>query len=138
MKQLNFKGILKFLQCFYLARDYRYRYIGVTWNIFDEIEETNNYKYLEELIKFIAKEARPWYLPWFVLNLLHLYGNDNSIIRVKNWKLHRLHKYFTKGILIQDIKIKWGTIRVYGYFNEKITQKLKEIEDKINPTLKPY
>jgi hypothetical protein len=38
---------------------------------------------------------------------LYLFGNDNSIVRVRNFTLHRLFQKLTKGIRIWDYKTKW-------------------------------
>jgi hypothetical protein len=36
-----------------------------------------------------------------------LFGNDKSIVRVRNFTLHNLFKKLTKGIMIWDYKCKW-------------------------------
>lgn len=52
-------------------------------------------------------EARPWWCPRWFLRFLHLFGNDNSLVRVRNFRLNRLHTKLTKGIFMWDYKIKW-------------------------------
>ena len=37
-----------------------------------------------------------------------LFGNDNSIVRVRNWKLSDLHRKITKGVKLVDYKTKWS------------------------------
>lgn len=125
-----------FINCFSLKRDHRYKYIGIYWNIFSEGSE--NHKLLEEFIKYMAKQVRPKLCPWFIMNLLHLFGNDNSICRVRNFKVYNLKMKLAKGIMITDIKTKYGTLRIYGYFTKEINDKIKELTDKINPTLEEY
>ena len=36
-----------------------------------------------------------------------MFGNDRSIVRVRNYKLHNLFVDLTKGIKINDYKTKW-------------------------------
>jgi hypothetical protein len=52
-------------------------------------------------------EAKPKWCPRWFLRFLHLFGNDKSIVRVRNFTLHNLYKKLTKGIMIWDYKCKW-------------------------------
>jgi hypothetical protein len=70
-----FKDILL---CFSNHREEKYHYLGISWNLFKE--GTDLHKYLEDFIKFVAKKAKPWWCPRFVLRFLHLFGDDNSIV----------------------------------------------------------
>jgi hypothetical protein len=36
-----------------------------------------------------------------------VFGNDRSIVRVRNHKLHNLYRELTKGIRLNDYKTKW-------------------------------
>jgi hypothetical protein len=81
----------------------RYRYLGaIPWNTDGDI-----FKAMEPLIVFMDSKAKPWWCPRWVLRFLNLFGNDNSIIRVRNWFLHNLHNRITKGYRIYDYKTKW-------------------------------
>lgn len=81
----------------------RYRYLGsVPWN-----EEGNLFKVMEPLIIFMDYQAKPSWCPRWVLRFLHLFGSDNSIVRVRNRTLHNLKSRLTKGILLVDYKTKW-------------------------------
>jgi hypothetical protein len=53
-------------------------------------------------------EAKPEGYPRWFLRLLHLFGSDNSIIRVRNLTLHNLKVKLTKGIMMNDYKTKWA------------------------------
>lgn len=122
---------------FYTRNDQeKYRYLGITWNIFRE--GSQEHYSLKDFIKKVDKVAKPWWCPRWFLRLLHLAGNDNSIVRVRNWKAHRLQNKLTGGIMIQDIKTKYGTLRVYGSFPEEIMDELTKLENFINPKLEPY
>ena len=79
LMDISFKDVLN---CFSNHRDHKYHYLGISWNIFNE--NTDIYDYLENFIMFVAKKAKPWWVPRFVLNLLHLFGEDNSIVRCRN------------------------------------------------------
>lgn len=81
----------------------KYLYLGyIPWN-----EEEDIHKAMEPLIIFMDYKARPWWCPRFVLRLLHLFGNDNSVARVRNYRLSNLKSYLTKGYFIWDYKTKW-------------------------------
>ena len=81
----------------------KYRYLGaIPWNTKSDI-----FKAMEPLVIFMDYKARPWWCPKWFLRFLHLFGNDNSIARVRNLRLHNLHRKITKGISIWDYKTKW-------------------------------
>lgn len=81
----------------------KYKYLGsVPWR-----EEGNIFKALEPLVIFMDYKAKPKWCPRWVLRFLHLFGSDNSIVRVRNWKLHNLKNKLTKGYMIFDHKTKW-------------------------------
>ena len=62
---------------------------------------------LHALVIAMDYEAKPKWCPRWFLRFLNLFGNDNSIVRVRNFTLHRLYKKLTKGIRIWDYKWKW-------------------------------
>jgi hypothetical protein len=81
----------------------KYIYLGaVPWNEGSEV-----FRAIEPLVIYMDYKAKPWWCPRWFLRLLHLFGNDNSIIRVSNWPLHNLKNKITKGYLIWDYKTKW-------------------------------
>jgi hypothetical protein len=81
----------------------KYRYLGaIPWNTDGDI-----FKAMEPLIVFMDSKAKPWWCPRWFLRFLNLFGNDNSIIRVRNWFLHNLFNRITKGYRIYDYKTKW-------------------------------
>lgn len=133
LSKIEFKDILN---CFSNRRDHKYHYLGISWNIFNE--NTDIHEYLENFIIFVDKKAKPWWVPRFVLNLLHLFGNDNSIVRCRNIHLSDVNKLLTGGIMIHDIKTKYGTLRVYGSFTQEIYDELKKVENLVDPHLEIY
>ena len=58
---------------------------------------------LHALVIAMDYEAKPKWCPRWFLRFLNLFGNDNSIVRVRNFTLHRLYKKLTKGIRIWDL-----------------------------------
>lgn len=69
--------------------------------------EGDFFKAMEPLVIFMDYKARPWWCPRFVLRFLHLFGMDNSLVRVRNRWMSNLLTRLTKGILLYDWKTKW-------------------------------
>ena len=64
-------------------------------------------KTLRPLVLAMDYEAKPFWCPRWFLRFLHVFGNDKSIVRVRNRRLHNLHQRLTKGITFYDWKTKW-------------------------------
>ena len=122
------------IDCF--SYKHRRSYIGIDWNLFKE--GTQGYNLIEEFLDFVASRAKKWWTPYWLLNLLHLFGNDNSIVRCRSPRISRWHIMLTNGIMITDIKEKYGTLRIYGSFTPEIQDKLNELELLIDSMLEPY
>lgn len=135
MIKVTFRPI-KFLDvwaCFFPKDEWEYyRYLGYVSFLYSE--GTEEYKLMKELVKFIEKAAKPYWCPRFVLRLLHLYGNDNSIVRCRSQILSRWHRKLLGGIFVTDMKTKWDyhDVRVYGTFTRSIHKKIYETEDKLD------
>lgn len=125
---------LQILSCFTYKN--RRRYLGIDWNLFKE--GTEGYVLIEEFLDYVASKAKRWWTPYWFLNLLHLFGNDNSIVRCRNQKISHLYRRLTNGIMIRDIKEKWGTLRIYGSFTQDIEDRLDQLELLIDPMLTAY
>jgi len=81
----------------------KYQYLGsVPWN-----EDGDIFKAMEPLVIFLDYKAKPKWCPRWFLRFLHLFGSDNSIVRVRNWTLYNLERRLTKGIQLTDYKTKW-------------------------------
>ena len=79
----------------------KYGYLG-------SVPDYNNYdKAMVPLVLTMDYEAKPWWCPRWFLRFLQVFGNDNSIVRVRNMTLHNLHRKLTKGITFVDYKTKW-------------------------------
>ena len=81
----------------------KYGYLGITF--YSESEFT---KVLRPLVLAMDYEAKPSWCPRWFLRFLHVFGNDKSIVRVRNRRLHDLHRKLTKGIMFYDWKTKWS------------------------------
>jgi hypothetical protein len=106
----------------------KYHYLGsVPWN-----EEGDIFQAMEPLVIFMDSKAKPWWCPRWFLRFLHLFGSDNSIVRVRNWTLHNLSRRLTKGYLIVDYKTKWQwyDLRISIYGNEQMNWLADAIEAK--------
>jgi hypothetical protein len=81
----------------------KYGYLGTAiW------EESSFFKYMYPLILAMDYEARPKWCPRWFLRFLYVFGDDKSMVRVRNHKLSHLHRRLTKGITFWDWKTKWS------------------------------
>jgi hypothetical protein len=64
---------------------------------------------VKSLVIAMDAEAKPTWCPRWFLRFLHLFGSDNSIVRVRNRWLHDLEMRLTQGIVMWDHKTKWST-----------------------------
>jgi hypothetical protein len=106
----------------------RYRYLGsLPWK-----EEGEIFKAMEPLVIFMDYKAKPKWCPRWLLRFLYLFGSDNSIVRVRNWRLHTLLMYLTKNYMIFDYKTKWKDydLRISVSGNEQMWDLVRSIEDR--------
>lgn len=115
------------LRAVFFPKDFyeKHKYLGsVPWN-----EEGAIFKAMEPLVIFMDYKAKPKWCPRWVLRFLQLFGNDNSIVRVRNRRLSNLKRKLTKGIQLTDYKTKWYDydlrISVYG------TDQMQDLADAI-------
>jgi hypothetical protein len=118
------------LRAVFFPKDFheKYQYLGsVPWN-----EEGAIFKAMEPLVIFMDYKAKPKYCPRWFLRFLHLFGSDNSIVRVRNRTLHNLEKRLTKGIQLTDYKTKWEhyDLRISVYGTEQMQNLADAIEHK--------
>ena len=115
------------LRAVFFPKDFyeKYKHLGsVPWS-----EEGAIFKAMEPLVIFMDYKAKPKWCPRWVLRFLQLFGNDNSIVRVRNRRLSNLKRRLTKGIQLTDYKTKWYDydlrISVYG------TDQMQDLADAI-------
>jgi hypothetical protein len=88
---------------FFPSKLERYGYLGITFYQ----EDSPYYRALMPLVLAMDYEAKPAWCPRWFLRFLHVFGNDKSIVRVRNRRLSNLHRKLTKGIQFWDWKTKW-------------------------------
>lgn len=81
----------------------KYHYLGAV----PHREVGDIFKAVYPLVLAMDYEAKPKFCPRWFLRFLHLFGSDNSIVRVRNRFLHDLENRLTKGIKMWDYKTKW-------------------------------
>ena len=125
--------------CFFPKDEWEYyRYLGYVSFLYRK--GTKEYELIKSLVEFIESKAKPTWCPRFIPRLLHLFGNDNSIVRCRSQRVSRWHRKLLRGIFINDMKTKWDyyDVRVYGSFTQDIHNKIDEIEHRLrelNPDL---
>lgn len=106
----------------------KYHYLGsVPYN-----EAGTIFEAMEPLIIFMDYKAKPWWCPRWFLRFLHLFGNDNSIVRVRNRFLSNLHHKITGYIMIMDYKTKWKDydLRISVVGNRQVQSLATAIENR--------
>lgn len=103
----------------------KYGYLGYVYSS----ESSEAGKAIRPLILAMDKKAKPMLCPRWFLRLLDLFGNDKSIVRVRNRRLSNLFRKLTKGYRFIDWKTKWDwydlRISIYG------CQELQDMADAI-------
>lgn len=110
----------------------KYRYLGTSvWR-----EDSQYYKALFPLVLALDYEAKPKWCPRWFLRFLHLFGSDNSIVRVRNRTLHNLSRKLTKGIMFVDWKTKWSSydLRISVHAPEHLQELASAIENRFYST----
>jgi len=106
----------------------KYRYLGTSvWK-----EDSRYYKALFPLVLALDYEAKPKWCPRWFLRFLHLFGSDNSLVRVRNRTLHNLSKKLTGGIMFVDWKTKWTSydLRISIWAPEHLQELAQGIEER--------
>ena len=106
----------------------KYHYLGsVPYN-----EKGDLFKALYPLVLAMDYEAKPKWCPRWFLRFLHLFGSDNSIVRVRNFTLHNLENKLTKGIRFIDFKTKWSDydLRIVVHVPEHLQELASAIENR--------
>lgn len=119
-----------YIRAIFFPKDFyeKYRYLGsVPWK-----SESDIFQVLEPLVIFMDNKAKPWWCPRWFLRFLHLFGNDNSIVRVRNRFWSNLSDKLTKNIMIVDYKTKWVDydLRLSIYGNKQMNWLADAIEEK--------
>jgi hypothetical protein len=84
---------------------------------------------VENAIKDIEREMWPRWIPLFIKRKIHYWATGDSIVRIKSNFWYRVRKKLTKGQMVTDIKDKFATLRIYGYFGPEIEKIIEIAED---------
>lgn len=105
----------------------KYRYLGsIPYR-----EDTDLFNAILPLVLTMDYLAKPKWCPRWFLRFLHLFGNDDSVVRVRNFILHNLYQKLTKGIFFVDYKLKWSDydLRISIRGNELLMNLADDIEN---------
>jgi hypothetical protein len=80
---------------FFPSKLEKYGYLNITFYK----DDSPYYLALLPLVLAMDHEAKPKWCPRWFLRFLHVFGDDKSVVRVRNRTLHNLHKRLTKGIM---------------------------------------
>ena len=89
---------------------------------------------VERAIIAIEKEMWPTFMPMFLKRWIHYWATGNSIVCVKNRFWEKVRSKLTHHMMITDIKDKYATLRIYGYFNDKIYKIIEQAEKECENT----
>jgi hypothetical protein len=93
------------IRAIFFPKDFyeKYKYLGaVPWN-----SEGKLSKVIQPLVIFMDYKSKPNLCPRWFLRFLYLFGCDNSLVRIRNYRLSQLFSKLTKGYKIWDYKTKW-------------------------------
>lgn len=128
----------------------KYGYLGTSVS-----EKSRYFKALYPLVLAMDYEAKPKWCPRWFLRFLDVFGNDKSIVRVRNYRLHMLLTKLTKGMKFIDWKTKWTDydLRIsiyapkhlqdlsddieYGFYNRGYREELINDLKRLDPEAKP-
>lgn len=83
---------------------------------------------VEKAIVEIEKEMWPRWIPMSVKRKIHFLATGNSVVRIRNKFWYKVRSTLTKNQIISDIKDKFATLRIYGFFGEKIGDIVRRAE----------
>jgi hypothetical protein len=75
---------------------------------------------VEKALVEIERKMWPRWIPMFIKRLIHYLATGNSIVRVKYHWAYKLRSKLTHSQMIQDIKVKYADLRIYGHFGGEI------------------
>lgn len=111
------------IECIAPEPGFEYGYLGYAYySVGPDGEIKWQDRVLKEFFERVDKAARPRWCPKIALRLLDLFGNDGSVVRVRNRRLHDIFNRLTKGIRITDTKWKWDSFRIYGSFTKELDE----------------
>jgi hypothetical protein len=89
---------------------------------------------VEDTIVEIERAMWPRWIPLFVKRWIHYMATGNSVVRVKSRFWYKVRTKLTKNMIITDIKDKYATLRIYGYFNKEVGDIISKASKKCSET----
>lgn len=91
-------------------------------------------KIVEDAIVEIERAMWPRWIPLFIKRWIHYKATGNSVVGVKSKFWYRIRTRLAKNMIITDIKDKYATLRIYGYFNVEIDQIIRKTVKRCSET----
>lgn len=102
----------------------KYRHIGYSYP-----GVPNGWKpIVEKAIIEIEKVMWPRWIPLFLKRKIHYWATDNTVVKIKNRFWYYVRCKLTKNQIITDIKDKYATLRIYGFYEEKIESIIRKTD----------
>lgn len=95
----------------------KYKHIGNSWPSVPRGWKPIVKKALVE----IEREMWPRWMPMFLKRWIHYLATGGSVVRIKYHWANKLRRKLTGGQMIQDIKDKYATLRIYAYAGKEIS-----------------
>lgn len=89
---------------------------------------------VEETIVKIEKEMWPSWIPMFLKRKIHYWATGNSVVAIKNKFWYKVREKLTNKQVITDIKDKYASLRIYGFYGHKINDIILDAERKCEKT----
>lgn len=85
---------------------------------------------VENIIIEIEKLMWPQrYIPFFIKRLIHYFATGNSVVGIKSVFFYKIRRYLTNNQTIMDIKDKYASLRIYGYYGKEIESLIDKAEN---------
>jgi len=108
----------------------KYRHIG---NSFPSVPK-GWVPIVERTIELIESEMWVKWLPKFIKRYIHEKATGNSVYYIRSPFWNKIRNKLTKGMIVHDIKDKYATLSIYGYFNDRIETIIESAEEECSHT----
>lgn len=82
---------------------------------------------VERGIVRIEREMWVRWLPMPLKRLIHYLAYGRSVVYIKSNFWYNVRNFLTRGQIVTDIKDKFASLRIYGYFNDNLDKIVEEI-----------
>lgn len=103
----------------------KYRHIGYSYASVPKFWKPIVEKHLVRIEKIMWPQ---WWMPKFIKRSISWLSNGGSVVRIKYRWAYKIREYLTGHQIIQDIKEKYGTLRIYGYYGKEIDDIITQAE----------